>query len=96
MLIRTSRVVPNNVLSHRFEAGGLDTNNQLQLNLERRCGLARIVITIFDIERLTTLFGDRLSRTRLDSWEALRSELLQLRESDKKNGIKLPRVYFHN
>jgi hypothetical protein len=86
----TSQIVSSDVLSLRFEAGGLETNNKFQLNHERRCDLGRIVITTFDTERSITLFCSSLTRTGLDLLEALRSGLLELVEPGKDNVIMLP------
>jgi hypothetical protein len=90
MLTMTSQITPSNVLSLRFEAGGLETDNKFQLNRERRWNLGLLEITTFETERSVTLFCDSLTRTGLDLLEALRSGLLELVESGKDKVIMLP------
>jgi hypothetical protein len=86
----TSQIAPRDVLSLRFEAGGLETNNKFQLNHERHWNLGLVVITTFETERSVTLFCNGLAGTGLDLLDALRSGLLELVESGKDNAIMLP------
>jgi hypothetical protein len=86
----TSQIAPRAILSLRFEAGELQTNNKFQLNRRRPRNLGLIVVPTFETERSVTLFCDSLTRTGLDLLEALRSGLLELVESGKDDVIVLP------
>jgi hypothetical protein len=86
----TERNAPSYSMHLKLEAGGLESNNNFQLNHERRLDLGRIVITTFETERSITLCSSGLSRRRLSLIEALRSRLLELVESDKDDVIMLP------
>jgi hypothetical protein len=89
-LTMTSQIASNAILSLRYEAGELQTNNKFQLNHRRPRNLGLIVVPTFETERSVTLFCNSLTGTGLDLVEAIRSGLLELVVSGKDDVIVVP------
>jgi len=87
----------SNIISLRFEAEELDTNDKFQLNRKQRRSLGHLIVTTPEAERPITLFCNGLTvigRERSTVLQALRSGLFELVQSGKEDAcvIILPSV----
>jgi len=85
----------SNIISLRFEAEELDTNNKFQLNRKQRRSLGHLIVTTPETERPITLFCNGLTvvgKGRNTVLQALRSGLFDLVQSGKEDAgvITLP------